>query len=371
LQNTHEILVLNDASTDGTIDWINSLDDKDLIVYDNPGPERIGIVGMFDKGIEMARTDIIFAFHADMIASPNLDSEVLRYLEKGTVVSATRVEPPLHPEGPEKIVRNFGVEPEEFDFNSWNDWCKNPNEQKEFNGKLTNGIFAPWCMYKKDFLDIGGHDELFAPQSREDSDLFNRFKLAGYRFIQTWGGLVYHFTSRGSRFNKHAGGDIMKDSPEWQKTNSKNERNFARKWGSLPLNTMFMEPIITPKYGIGIVVKNCYDTLLLNLEPFCDRIYVDIDATYYINQENKLTTLDMEKRVLSIHDEVEDDIEIRIDGQTFNNDDFNYIRQLPQILADSGDIGSFGLGNLEISINSLETYENNLIVNKEKKDVKN
>jgi hypothetical protein len=119
------------------------------------------------------------------------------------------------------------------------------------------------------------------------------------------------------------------------------------------------------------VVKNCYDTLLLNLEPFCDRIYVDIDATYYINQENKLTTLDMEKRVLSIHDEVEDDIEIRIDGQTFNNDDFNYIRQLPQILADSGDIGSFGLGNLEISINSLETYENNLIVNKEKKDVKN
>jgi predicted transport protein len=79
----------------------------------------------------------------------------------------------------------------------------------------------------------------------------------------------------------------------------------------------------------------------------------------------------MEKRVLSIHDEVEDDIEIRIDGQTFNNDDFNYIRQLPQILADSGDIGSFGLGNLEISINSLETYENNLIVNKEKKDVKN
>jgi GT2 family glycosyltransferase len=115
------------------------------------------------------------------------------------------------------------------------------------NGKLTNGIFAPWCMYKKDFLDIGGHDELFAPQSREDSDLFNRFKLAGYRFIQTWGGLVYHFTSRGSRFNKHAGGDIMKDSPEWQKTNSKNERNFARKWGSLPLNTMFMEPIIWKK----------------------------------------------------------------------------------------------------------------------------
>ena len=26
-------------------------------------------------------------------------------------------------------------------------------------------------MYKDDFLAIGGHDELFAPQSREDSDI--------------------------------------------------------------------------------------------------------------------------------------------------------------------------------------------------------
>jgi hypothetical protein len=56
-------------------------------------------------------------------------------------------------------------------------------------------------MYKEDFLAIGGHDELFAPQSKEDSDLFNRFVLKGYNVIQSWDGLVYHFTSRGSRFN--------------------------------------------------------------------------------------------------------------------------------------------------------------------------
>ena len=63
-------------------------------------------------------------------------------------------------------------------------------------------MFAPWCMYKSDFLAVGGHDELFAPQSREDSDLFYRFYLNGYKLIQTWEGLVYLFTSRGSRFNK-------------------------------------------------------------------------------------------------------------------------------------------------------------------------
>ena len=29
-------------------------------------------------------------------------------------MSGTRIEPPLHPEGPEKIIRDFGIEPEEF-----------------------------------------------------------------------------------------------------------------------------------------------------------------------------------------------------------------------------------------------------------------
>ena len=102
LETKHEVLVLDDASTDGTGEWIKELADSDLITYVNEGPKRIGIVGMFDKGIEMARTDIIMAFHADMVAAPDLDRYILEHLERGTVVSATRVEPPLHPPGPEK-----------------------------------------------------------------------------------------------------------------------------------------------------------------------------------------------------------------------------------------------------------------------------
>ena len=160
LETKHEILVLNDASTDNTQEWIQHQNDPNLITYHNQGPERIGIVGMFDKGIEMARTDIIMAFHADMVACKDLDKNILKYLQKGTVVSATRVEPPLHPEGPEKIVKNFGIEVEEFDLNTW-------LKESEYLKKniITEGIFAPWCMYKEDFLAVGGHDKLFAPHS--------------------------------------------------------------------------------------------------------------------------------------------------------------------------------------------------------------
>ena len=41
-------------------------------------------------------------------------------------------------------------------------------------------------------------------QSKEDSDIFNRFVLNGYELIQTWKGFVYHMTCRGSRFKDGA-----------------------------------------------------------------------------------------------------------------------------------------------------------------------
>ena len=366
----HEILVLNDASTEGTEEWITSLNDPDLITYHNPGPERIGIVGMFDKGIEMARTEIIFAFHADMVAAPDLDKHILKHLERGKVVSATRVEPPLHPDGPEKMLVDFGSEIEDFDIDKFYNWALNEYTPKH-NQTTTEGIFAPWCMYKEDFLAIGGHDELFAPQSKEDSDLFNRFVLNGYEVIQTWEGLVYHFTSRGSRFNKHAGGAAGKNSNEWLYTNNKNTRNFIRKWGHFVKHDPLMKPIIPPKYNVSFIVKNCnMDTLRL-LEPWCDFIYIQDEmqvlTTHYMDEEQPNTKFDLAKRIKPIeHSIPNENIQVYLDRITFNQQDFNIIQQLPEILQDSGEIGEFELNNLRIKINSLETFEKDLIfINKQ------
>jgi len=347
----HDILILNDASTDGTSEWLESLEDDNLLVYTNEGPERIGIVGMFDKGIEMAKTEIIFAFHADMVAGPDLDMHVLRYLQPGTVVTATRVEPPLHPSGPEKITENFGIEAEEFDYDKWESWCISPRMS---SGQVTEGIFAPWCMYKKDFLAVGGHDELFAPQSKEDSDLFNRFSIAGYKFIQTWDALVYHFTSRGSRFNKHSGGAAGKNSKEWLYTTNKNMKNFIRKWGSNIKHDDYMKPIVKPKYNIGITIKNCTNDLLTALEPWGDLIFVDMEIDTFVKAEQEHTIMDMSKRVFSINAEKDVDIELRVDGTIFNAVDYSYIQEMSSIIKNSGQVGHLKVGNIEVIINKME-----------------
>ena len=56
-----------------------------------------------------------------------------------------------------------------------------------------------------------------------------------------------------------------------------------------------------------------------------------------------------------------EDITVEIDGNTFTQQDFNYVTQLNEIIKDNGEIGQFNLGNLKITINSLQEYQDNLI----------
>ena len=173
---------------------------------------------------------------------------------------------------------------------------------------------------------------------------------------------MYHMTSRGSRFNPMAGGAPGKDSPEWVHTTTKNMRNFIRKWGTIVKHDSLMKPIVVPKYNIGFVIKNCNEQLLTFLEPYCSKIYVDTYAQDYIDREQSNTLYDLNDRIFSIDVDVQNDVEVRFDGSKLTNESFQYIQQLPEILAnDKLEVGSFELGIFEININKIKTYEKDLI----------
>ena len=363
-----EICVADDASTDGTWDWCLEMMDKDplfkALKWD--GPERVGHTILYDRLVnEIATNDVCMIYHADMYLMPGALDQIEHKLKDKTIISLTRIEPPLHPDGPEKMLMDFGVEPEEFKEDELLTWFEKVRLQQLT--KITEGIFAPWAFYKKDFQEIGGHDPLYAPQSKEDSDIFNRFQLNGIKFIQTWEGCVYHMTCRGSRRNTvDKAKNIYEDSPEWLAQNQRSTRNFIRKWGHFVKHDALMKPIIPPKYDIGIILDNNNMELLHALEPWCSNIYcgVGVDLRQnYITKEQPNTIMDLSKRVLPYNNEKNNEILITV-GSTFTQQDFQYIQQLPEILADSGEPGFHGeLGNLIVEIfDKMNTYEKELII---------
>jgi len=362
-QGNHEVevCVADDFSSDGTWEWCQERMENDphFKAIRNEGPTRLGHTILYDRLVnEVATADVAMIYHADMYLCPQAIDAIEKYIEPRKIVSLTRIEPPLHPDGPEKVLRNFGTEPEDFPEDEFLVWVSKHIDS--VRDQTTEGIFAPWAFYREDFQKIGGHDPLYAPQSKEDSDIFNRFLLDGIEFIQTWEGCVYHMTCRGSRYNPTIT-TVGKESDEWLKQNERSTRNFIRKWGHFVKHDTLMKPIVSPKYDINLRISNCTEALLRVLEPWCNTIYTDLlqeKVDSYIQQEQPNTAYDLTKRIVNSHTS---DIVVRLDGKTFNSEDFQYIQMLPDILKENQAVGKFQLGNMELTVERLVEYQDQLI----------
>ena len=195
--------------------------------------------------------------------------------------------------------------------------------------------------------------------------------LNGYELIQTWKGFVYHMTCRGSRFKEGAlrnpaGQVFMKgrESSEWLEQNQRSTRNFIRKWGHMVKHDEMMYPIIPPKYDIGFVVKNCDYNLLKELEPWCSTIYIEYTGVMesYVKHEQKDTEFNLSDRIKHSHqNKPNNDIIIEFDAKLLNSSNFQILVELSSILKESGEVGEMELEIFKFNINSLKTYEKDLI----------
>lgn len=277
----HEVIIfidsfrLKDDDNEDIKSWLLSRDNKfkNIKILKNKLSVPIGYAPNINLMFELATNEIVSYIQSDMIVGKNYDKEILRHLkDEKTIVSATRVEPSLHPPSDEKYTQDFGLNPDEFDLNAFNTFV----EQNTDLEKVTHYWFAPFTLYKQRWLEIGGHDTLFR-RSREDSDILMRLRLNGCNIIQTWSALVYHFTcvsSRGKGWFK----EENKQKTQLQEIADMFEMNkYNRKWKRFEHSA---EPIKSEHYlyKSSISLKNCKKELvehIINISQFFDKVYID------------------------------------------------------------------------------------------------
>ena len=376
LKNSHydnKVIVFVDGDNDGTVEWLESLNEPNVSFLVNPklNEELFDIGKAYDYLIEKAETEMVCVFHADMMLAKDADKYMMEVWEEKSVVCATRIEPPLHPEGPEKIVKDFGLWPETdiedgFKEAEFDEYVQMLLESE--HGQVTEGLFAPWLVSKTDFNAVGGHDYRFR-SAREDSDLFNRFLLAGYKLKQTWRAFVYHLTARAGQFEH---GVLTKEhtekSKDWQVLMEASTKEYFRKWHTPVLHDEYMKPIVPPVYHTTIVAQNSTDQMIELLEPWCDQLYVDSDINTivsFIAKNQQYTKDDLSEKVLyNNHPRINGDVVIHIDCNDINNEVYNYFALLSRIIDDSGQVKTTQkLGPITLVINKKEDLRDKLIVN--------
>lgn len=358
----HEIVILDDNSSDETDEWYISevmTTDNNTIYYRNK-ENQVGHTVLYDKGVEIMTTDIFTIFHADMICGPNYVENLLKWLKPHGVVAATRIEPPLHPPGKEKIIKDFGTYDTDFRYDEFEKFCLKEQQKEENKDIITRGIFAPWLIYKEDFLAIGGHDKMFAPFPYEDSDIFQRMLLKGYDIKQSRDAFVYHFTCRGHRWTK----EVQKDDTFYKLCCAKNMAHYLRKWGSWIQNDEYSYPVIHNKYDVGFVITNCTPNLLGMLEPWCSTIYIDTDIQSFIDKIQPGTPFDLSKRVKKITDVKNNEILVTFDCKRLTQENFSVLTNLSKMIKESNELGTFEYDIFSIDIKALTTFQEKLINNK-------
>lgn len=391
-QGNHRVIfcIADDASTDGTWEWVSEMmkADPDIKAIRNIGPDRDGLTKLYNDIVySLVETDIAMIWHADMYLCPGALDEVDKMMhftepvlsepatpytpkkiqDHKSIVSLTRIEPPLHPDGPEKYLADWGVEPEQFNETAFLQWFVSPEAdgyKPKYNPPYTSGVFAPWAFFTKTYKEIGGHDEKSFKQSKDDSDIFNRFLLHGCKFTQTWVGCVYHLTSRGSRFNPTLT-TVGTNSTEWETQNIISTRNFIRKWGHFVRHDDLMLPLVPPKYDIGIRLPNHNIQVLHAVEPFGSNVYVNLSekkVEEYISNEK--SAWDFTNKFSPLVDDPPNDIVITIDGTAFTGNDYNNLWFISDIIADSGvPMTHMTLGNMLIHIKKLSPIDPQNIIN--------
>jgi len=378
---THEIIVFIDSDNQGTFEWLLTQKEifPNLKILKNNLPICYGYSRNINEMFEQASNDIVSFLQSDMVVCKNYDLEILKGLEPGMMLCSTRIEPPLHPSGPEKITYNFGLDPKTFNLDEFTDFA-----EKHKQDKFSVYFFAPFTMYKKEWLSVGGQNTIFR-RSREDSDMLIRMVLNGTKMSQTWRALVYHFTCTSSRGPKwfEQNNKEAQERLKWQQLADSYElHRFTILWGAFKhgdlLDTGFAKQVY---YNIVAKIDTEGAPLehFLKFENFFNKVYIQdtslisqtqkayndhhkaanillgIDDKIWEEYKYMYNTLNASTRIKPLSEFKKDDIDILVEFKikdTPNNYISDFLVHLQDIIHTTEEIGEFEYGPFKITINN-------------------
>ena len=245
--NDMPIFIFAENCTDGTNEWLAKSADKLKLQYyiETDNVEQRGIGGGIDLCVSQVKAEFVNIFNSDFWLAPNQDIELLKLYDdvkpsERLIASSFRIQPNIFPNDPPYRpgtvfvdFDEFGAHDDEFESEYFDRWATEFSKDNDIHVRKAGG--AGYFCRVEDHIHIGGNDPRFEPMYWEDKDLFMRMQMEDYKFIMTSKSVIWHFTSRTSRFpdgTKEL--DNNKRPPHLVEWERRATQRFIEKWGRLP-----------------------------------------------------------------------------------------------------------------------------------------
>src|SRR5260370_24742252 len=191
-----EIIVIDNASTDGTIDILEQFEDRCRIVYNN---ENIGFAAAQNQAIDLSEGEWVLTLNPDVLLLPNfiqalveagrIDPKVGTICGKLLTIKSTfdHLDTPLVDSTGiyfTPMLRHLDRRSQEVDNGHY------------LNYEYVFGATAPAALYRRTMIDdVAFHGDFFDPDFfvyREDADVAWRAQLLGWRSIYSPHARGYH-----------------------------------------------------------------------------------------------------------------------------------------------------------------------------------
>lgn len=218
--NTYEIIVVDNASSDDSVEWLSRQNDVRLIANETNN----GFPGGCNQGLRVAHGTELLLLNSDTLVTVYWLDNMLRalYSDKkvGAVGCMTNTCSNL-----QKVDVTYG------DADEMQSFAEKYNRSNRF-------LWIPWyklvgfcLLFKREVLErVGYLDEVFSPGNYEDDDYSLRIHLAGYELLLCKDTFIHHYGNASFVQGRHVQ-DMVRKSVEYNDFLSRNENLFVQKWG--------------------------------------------------------------------------------------------------------------------------------------------
>jgi glycosyltransferase involved in cell wall biosynthesis len=206
---THQIIVIINEGTDGTIEWI-SQQNLDYILYH----KNAGICHALNNARPLVRADYICYINDDMYLLPKWDKvlqdEITKLGHSDFLLSSTMIEP-VNTGNKCVIIGDFGSDPYNF-----NEAELIENHEQLSIPDWSGSTWPPVVLSIELWDSVSGLSLEFSPGMYSDPDLSMKLWMKGIRYFKGMGkSHCYHFGSKSTKRIKRNNG----------------HKTFIKKWG--------------------------------------------------------------------------------------------------------------------------------------------